>query len=101
MQITVELTGKVLFSTIRPEELDLPPRFPFDKILEVPDVECRLVLRLLPVVPVSQGTRTTPYGLSYGLTRRSLRCRGIPRGCVEVGRDHGGLKPRKPKSEEE
>ena len=30
-----------------------------------------------------------------------LRCRGIPRGCVEVGRDHGGLEPRKPESEED
>ena len=29
------------------------------------------------------------------------RCGGIPRGCVEVGRDHGGLEPRKPKREEE
>ena len=27
------------------------------------------------------------------------RFRGIPRGCVEVGQDHGGLEPRKPRSE--
>ena len=30
-------------------------------------------MRLLPVVSVSLGTRTTPYGSSYGLTPRSLR----------------------------
>ena len=23
-----------------------------------------------------------------------LRCRGIPRGCVETGQDHGGVVPR-------
>ena len=35
-------------------------------------------------------------------TRSSTsRCRGIPRGCVEVGQDHGGLEPRNLKSEEE
>ena len=37
LQITVELTIKVLFSAIRPEALDLPPRFPFDQILEAPE----------------------------------------------------------------
>ena len=29
-----------------------------------------------------------------------LHCQGIPRGCVEVRRDRGGLEPRKLKSEE-
>ena len=35
LQITVELVGKVLFSTIRPQALDLPLYFPFDKIFQV------------------------------------------------------------------
>ena len=37
------------------------------------DAECRLQLRLLPVASVFPGTRTTPYGSSYDLTRRSQR----------------------------
>ena len=32
-------------------------------------------------------------GLLLGLALK-LRCRGNPRGCVEVGQDHGGLEPR-------
>ena len=32
--------------------------------------------------------------------RERERCRGIPRGCVEVGQDHGGLEQRNLKSEE-
>ena len=50
---------------------------------------------------------TAPYSLEQnGIAERmnrtiQERCRGIPRGCVEVGRDHGVLEPRKPKSEQE
>ena len=35
LQITVELTGKVIFSAIRWQTLDLAPHFPFDNIFEV------------------------------------------------------------------
>ena len=32
-------------------------------------------------------------------TQHQEHCRGIPRGCVEVGQDHGGLEPRNLKNE--
>ena len=36
LQITIELAGKVLFSAIRPQALDLSPCFHFDETFEVP-----------------------------------------------------------------
>ena len=63
-------------------------------------------INFLPTKSNYLGSTYVPNSLLYTTKnvrarRAGPRCRGIPRGCVEVGRDHGGLEPRKPKGEEE
>ena len=54
LQITIELAGKVLFSAIRPQELDLRLCFPFDNIFQVSETVktfSRLFDEVGPCVP--------------------------------------------------
>ena len=51
LQITVELTGKVLFSAIRPQALDLFPYFPFNETFKVPETVEDFTLLLNEIDP--------------------------------------------------
>ena len=65
LQITVELAGKVLFSAIWLQALDLPLCFPFDKIFRVPKtVENFIILfdevdPCVPAVIVDEGDKVS------------------------------------------
>ena len=75
LQITVELARKVLFFALRPQALDLPPCFPFDKIFQVPKTVENFTLLFdevdpcVPVVVVDEEDKTSTPAKTHILCR--------------------------------
>ena len=70
--------------------IDLPSSKGFDSILTVVDRFTKMAHFLLCTKTIN----------SQETTDLVMRCRGYPRGCVEVGQDHGVLEPRNQERQE-